>query len=134
MAMNRNKDIKELEVYRKSFAFSNLIWDISLKWGFLEKKTIGMQLIRAADSISANIAEGFGRYHYRENINFCYYARGSFYETCDWVRKAKSRHLLSEEEIAEIEIFIEWFPSRLNAYIQYLKKCVSSVPNKPINS
>ena len=131
--MKDKKDITELEIYRKALVFSNLIWNISSKWGFTEKKTIGIQLVRAADSISANIAEGYGRFHFRENMTFCYYARGSFYEVCDWVRKAKARHLLSEKEITEIDIFIEWFPSRLNAYIQYLKKCAASSPTKPLN-
>ncbi|MBU1662944.1 MAG: four helix bundle protein [Chloroflexi bacterium] len=131
--MNKNSDINELEIYREALAFSNLIWGISLKWGFFEKKTIGVQLVRAADSISANIAEGFGRYHYRENINFCYYARGSFYEVCDWLRKAITRKLIPNEKEPQIKEFIDLFPRQLNSYIQYLKKCANSPPIKPIN-
>jgi four helix bundle protein len=55
--------LNDVEAYKISFHLSNYIWQIVVKWGFLEKSTVGMQFVRAADSISANIAEGFGRYY-----------------------------------------------------------------------
>ncbi|HCL00522.1 MAG TPA: four helix bundle protein, partial [Candidatus Marinimicrobia bacterium] len=83
------KDIKSLDVYTESLAFSNHIWQICTEWDYFARKTFGVQLVRAADSISANIAEGYGRFHYKENLKFCYYARGSFEELKDWIRKAE---------------------------------------------
>ena len=131
--MEKNKDITELEVYREALSFSNMIWNICSKWDIFERKTIGTQFARAADSISANIAEGFGRYHYCENINFCYYVRGLFYEVCDWLRKAITRKLIPNEKEPQIKEFIDLFPRQLNSYIQYLKKCANSPTNEPMN-
>lgn len=73
--------LEDLEVYNLSEDFGDEIWFIVAKWEYFAKDTIGKQLVRAADSIEANIAEGFGRYHYKENKNFCYFSRGSIIET-----------------------------------------------------
>jgi four helix bundle protein len=54
----------------------------------LIKDTIGKQLVKSTDSISAIISEGFGRYHFLENKNFCFYAHGSLFETKTWITKA----------------------------------------------
>ena len=57
------------------------VWSVVEKWNYFQKDTIGKQMVRAADSIAANLSEGFGRHHFRESINFSYYSRGSLYET-----------------------------------------------------
>jgi four helix bundle protein len=116
--------IEELEVYQKALMFSNMIWEIVVKWDYFKKKTVGDQLVRAADSISANIAEGYGRFHYKENLHFCYYARGSYEETKDWLRKSYKRNLITESEKDSIENFIVAFPKQLNSYIKYIKGCL----------
>ncbi|MGQ9644360.1 MAG: four helix bundle protein, partial [Ignavibacterium sp.] len=54
--------LNDIEAYRISFKLSNQVWDIVLKWDHFSKDTIGKQFVRAVDSISANIAEGFGIY------------------------------------------------------------------------
>lgn len=77
--MSYNK-IEELDVYNLAEEISDEIWNIVLTWDFFAKDTIGKQICRAADSISANIAEGYGRFHFKENKNFCYYSRGSILE------------------------------------------------------
>ncbi|WP_221269462.1 four helix bundle protein [Mucilaginibacter sp. X5P1] len=69
--------IEDLEIYALSELFANDIWAIVLQWDHFAKDTIGKQIVRSADSIGANIAEGFGRYHYKENKNFCYFSRES---------------------------------------------------------
>jgi four helix bundle protein len=56
--------------------------------------------VEAADSIAMNISEGYGRFHFKENKNFCYYSRGSAKETLTATTKAKQRNLISEEEFA----------------------------------
>ena len=72
------------------------VWRIVEGWDYLSKKTIGTQLIEAADSIAANISEGFGRFHYKEAKQFSYYARGSLFETKTWLTKANKRQLLED--------------------------------------
>jgi four helix bundle protein len=79
-------------------------------------------LVRAADSIASNLSEGFGRYHYREAINFCYYSRGSLFETKTWLVKAKNRNLL---EKPDYELFMQQVDDigiRLNNYIKSIGK------------
>lgn len=118
------KSINELDVYIEAFNFSNKIWSLVSQWNFFAKKTIGIQLIRSADSISANIAEGHGRFHFKENLKFCYYARGSFEETKDWIKKSYERKLISVSYKEEIDKFLELFPKRFNSYINYIRSYI----------
>jgi len=124
--MDVRKNIDDLRIYREACNFADIIWNICMEWNYFEKKSVGLQLIRSADSISANIAEGYGRYFYKENLKFCYYARGSFEETKDWIKKAKNRKLLSPKEYARISDFIDNFPKSLNSYIKYIKGCINN--------
>lgn len=123
------KEIKELNVYIKALKFSNMIWDICNKWDKFAKFSIGIQLVKAVDSISANIAEGYGRYHFKENLHFCYIARGSMEETFDWLRKVKTRELLNEQQNGIIDDFVTTFPKEFNGYIKYIKKSMNEFPN-----
>jgi four helix bundle protein len=70
-------NLEDLNVFKLSMEISEVIWNEIFKWNYFQKNTVGSQLIRAVDSISANIAEGFGRYSFKENKQFCYYSRGS---------------------------------------------------------
>ncbi len=115
-------NITELDVYNMALEFSNLIWEICVKWESFAKNTIGYQLVRSADSISANIAEGFGRFHYKENLKFCFYARGSLEETQDWLRKVYKRKLISSDNKEKIKSFLSIFPQKFNAYINKIKQ------------
>ena len=100
---------------------SDRIWEICIRWDYFAKDTIGKQLVRAADSISANLAEGHGRYHFNDRLKYCYYARGSLEETKSWISKAIRRNLF-KTEISEINHAIELLPKKLNAYIKSIKK------------
>jgi len=100
---------------------SDRIWNICIKWDYFAKNTIGKQMVRAADSISANLAEGHGRFHFKDRLNFCYYARGSLEEIRSWLSKASRRGLISSE-LAEIKQIVEILPKKLNAYINSIKK------------
>ena len=84
--------------YKKSFDLSNEIWFIAVKWDYFSKDTVGKQLVRAADSVSANIAEGFGRYSKKDKIKFYRISIGSLEESCDWINKAFARELLTEQQ------------------------------------
>ena len=111
-------DIEELKVYQKAMDMGEKVWIIINKWNFFEKDTIGKQLVRAIDSIAANLSEGFGRYHYREAIHFGYYSRESLYESKTWITKANNRKMINHEDY---ELFINEITTigkMLNSYIK----------------
>jgi four helix bundle protein len=89
--------VEKLSSYKKSFDFSNEVWDIVIKWDYFAKDTVGKQFVKAADSISANIAEGFGRYSKKDKVRFYRISLGSLEETGDWLRKAFRTELISSE-------------------------------------
>jgi four helix bundle protein len=84
------------------------------------QKTVGYQIIRAADSISANLAEGYGRFTPAERKLFYRYARGSFEETKAWLRKLIRRGIITEEANRYKNIIDELGP-KLNAFIKSTK-------------
>ncbi len=81
--------LEDLEIYQLSMAIGEQIWEFVDKWDYFQKRTIGEQLVRAADSIAANISEGYGRFHFKEKRTFYYYSRGSLFETKTWCTKEK---------------------------------------------
>lgn len=89
--------LEDLEIYHLSMIFSEKVWEVVLLWDYFAKDTIGKQWVRAADSISANISEGFGRYSFIDSRRFYYIARGSLYESKTWLDKSKNRNLISEK-------------------------------------
>ncbi len=115
------KDIMDLNVYKEALDFSNQIWTFCKQFDYFTKQTVGIQLAKSTDSISANIAEGFGRFHYKENINFCYYARGSVEETKDWLRKAFYRNILPKQLENKTFDEITIISKKLNNYINSIK-------------
>ena len=80
------------------------------------------QMIRASRSVTANIAEGYGRYHYQENIQFCRQARGSLYELLDHFTVALDERYISQKEFEEFRTEIFESVKILNGYIKYLQK------------
>lgn len=90
-------DFENLEVYQLAERIGDSVWEIAVNWEFFAKDTVGKQLVRSADSIGANIAEGSGRGSYQDNRRFVRIARGSLYETKHWLRRAFRRKLLDEQ-------------------------------------
>ena len=90
--------LEKISSYQKSFDLSNEIWDIVIKWDYFAKDTVGKQFVRSSDSVSANIAEGFGRYSKKDKIRFYRISLGSLEESCDWLRKSSVRKLINESE------------------------------------
>lgn len=117
--------IEDLEIYVLSELFANEVWALVLKWDYFAKDTIGKQVVRSADSISANIAEGFGRFHYKENKNFCYFSRGSIIETKSWLKKANERSLISGDQYQALFQQLELIHIKLNAYIRFIGKNIA---------
>ena len=110
--------LEDLKVYERSMSIADIIWNEVSVWKYFERDTVGKQWVRAADSIAANISEGFGRYHYKENKQFLYYARGSLQETKTWLSKAFNRNLISEERHRHLYEEIETLAPKLNNYIR----------------
>lgn len=86
-------------------------------WDYFPKGTVGKQLVRSADSIGANIAEGTGRGTYKANRRFVRISRASLYETKQWLKRAYKRKLLTNEQIHHISPIITELAPRLNAYL-----------------
>ena len=110
--------LEELQVYQLSMKLGEEVWNIVIKWDFLSKDTIGKQVIRSADSIAANLSEGFGRFHYNEEKHFAYYSRGSLFETKTWLTKAFNRKLILESEFNTFMKDIDLIGIKLNNYIK----------------
>jgi len=111
--------INDIESYNIGFSLSNGVWEIVNSWPYLAQKTIGAQFIDAADSISANIAEGFGRYHKKDKIKFYHYSRGSVLECVDWLEKSKVRNLITLDQYNELRAELEKLPKAINSLIKY---------------
>jgi four helix bundle protein len=118
----RTESLDSLHVYRLAEELSDVIWRVVPGWNQFARDTIGKQIIRSADSIGANIAEGVGRWNYRDNRKFIRVARGSLYETRHWLRRACRRELLSEIERREISTILDELIPKLNAYIRSLDR------------
>jgi len=114
---------ENLRVYQLSEDLADLIWYIATKWdNFNRRDTVGKQIVRSADSIGANIAEGTGRFSFQDNKRFGYIARGSLNETKHWLRRAFKRSLLTSDEIGKIKPIMGELAPKLNAYINSIEK------------
>jgi four helix bundle protein len=109
---------ENLQVYQLSEKLADEIWKIVLTWDNLAKNTVGAQIIRSADSIGANLAEGSGRGSNQDYKRFIKISRGSLYETRHWLRRAYQRNLLSKEQIDSLIPLIEELTPKLNAYLR----------------
>jgi len=114
--------LNDIDAYRIAFNLSNYVWNTVMKWDYFAKDTIGKQFMRAADSISANIGEGFGRYTKKDKINFYRYSYGSIKESFDWNEKAKARNLLKDEQYNYIFNELVKLPKLVNQLISYTNK------------
>lgn len=111
-------NFEKLQVYKLSEKLADQIWKIVVPWNLLARNTVGAQIVRAADSIGANIAEGSGRGTDPEIRRFIRIARGSLYETQHWLRRAYKRKLLSEKQVADLLPIINELTPKLNAYLR----------------
>ena len=100
-------NFENLRVYQLSEELADEIWDIVLSWNNFAKDTVGKQIVRSADSIGANIAEGEGRGSFQDNRRFVKISRGSLQETQHWLRRAFKRNLLTIEQIETLKPLID---------------------------
>ena len=111
--------LNDVDAYKTAFRLSNYVWDIIVKWEYFARNTVGKQFARSVDSISANIAEGFGRYSKKDKIKFYRYSMGSTKESLDWTEKSKVRKLVSEEEYTHIFKELQKLPKEIYRLINF---------------
>lgn len=111
-------NFERLRVYQLSERLADQVWNVVVGWNNLARDTVGKQVIRSADSIGANIAEGCGRGRYLDNKRFVRMARGSLNETQHWLRRAYKRNLLTKAQIEKLKPIVDDLGPSLNAYLK----------------
>lgn len=115
-------NFESLRVYQLSESLADQIWTIVMKWNVFARDTVGKQLVRAADSIGANIAEGTGRGTFVDNRRFVRIARGSLNETQHFLRRAYKRKLLNDKDIQALRPLVDELAPKLNSYLKSIGK------------
>lgn len=119
MEQKKYLQLNDIQAYKIAFKLSNFVWEIVIKWDYLAKKTIGAQFVNSIDSISANIAEGFGRFGKKDKIRFYRISKGSVFESLDWNEKSKVRSLISSEDYKYIFNELQKLPKEINHLIKF---------------
>ena len=117
-----NTGFQELEIYKKAVMLRQKIFDLSKSFPKEEKFRLCDQLIRSTRKCPANIAEGHGRFHYQENIQYCRIARGSLCETIDHLSVALECEYISKQTYKTYSDEIKVLLKMLNGYINYLRR------------
>lgn len=119
--MKRASTFEDLEVWQKGRELRKDFSQLIRQLPSVEKFRLADQILRASRSVTANIAEGYGRFHYQENIQFCRQARGSLFELVDHLTVAFDEGYIDEEESRAFSERIFEVIRMLNGYIKYLK-------------
>ena len=117
------QNLNRLEVWRRAKDFALKIYrEVLLLLPPEEKWALNQQIRRSSTSISANIAEGYGRFYYQDNVRFCYIARGSLEETLSHLVFSHEAGFIPAEVYEPLEKEGEEIGKMLNGYIAYIKK------------
>lgn len=122
-----NKYVKlgDLDVYRLAVEYSDIAWEVYKRMDWETKKIIGFQFIESVDSVGANIAEGYGRYHYKDRVKFYYNSRGSLLESKHWTLLLHKREFISQAEFSDLLKNAEQIHKKLNHYISSCYKSMN---------
>lgn len=124
--MKSKTAFENLRIYRLSEDLADSIWDVVLGWDRFARDTVGKQIVRAADSVGANIAEGTGRGSFQDNRRFARIARGSLNETQHFLRRAFKRKLLTSEQVKQLKPLVDNLAPQLNSYIKSIGRDASA--------
>lgn len=120
--------IEDLEVYQLARELSRIGWDIYSSSDWQTKKVMGDQFITATDSFGANIAEGYGRYHYLDKIKFFYNARGSLIEASDhWLELLLERNKIKQTNYEKFKEIADKASKKLQNFINAIYKTKNSI-------
>ena len=122
-------NFENLRIYELSEKLSDRVWSCVTRWDNLARDTVGKQLVRAADGIGANIAEGSGRGSSQDYRRFLRMARGSLYETLHWLRRAYMRKLITAKQTEELRRVVAELSPTLNAYLRSVSRSASATSN-----
>ena len=111
-------NFENLRVYKLSEDLADTIWDVVVRWDSFAKETVGKQIVRAADSIGANISEGTGRGSFQDNRRYVRIARGPLNETQHFLRRAFKRKLLSKQDVEKLKPIVDNLAPQLNWYLK----------------
>lgn len=114
-------ELEDLRVLKIAEGIADAIWAQAGQWNEFARDTIGKQIVRAVDSIGANIAEGFGRFNFGEKLQFLYYARGSLFETRYWLKRTSVRNLMLDSDVTNYTTQLADLARQLNAFASSLK-------------
>ncbi len=115
-------DLEDLEIYKLARAISADAWKIYNNLSWQDKKIVGDQFITAIDSVGANIAEGFGRFHFLDKNKFNYNARGSLLESLHWLHLLAERKKIPGEMEGSLQDKMSTLCLKLNNYINSTKR------------
>jgi four helix bundle protein len=128
--MARTK-FESLRVYQLAERLADEVWAIVREWPGLARDTVGKQVVRSADGIGANIAEGVGRGTDADTRRFVRIARGSLHETQHWLRRAFTRGLLTEPQVASLRPLVDELAPKLNAFLNSIGRPRRPAPTSP---
>ena len=117
------KTFEDLDVYKMAREFRKKIYKLSKELPEEEKYSLITQIRRAAISLTNNIAEGHGRFHYQENIQFLRQSRGSLEELIDDINICIDQKYTDENRLADLKEEGYGLLKKINGYIKYLRKC-----------
>jgi four helix bundle protein len=113
--------LEEMKVMQVAESLADDVWKQVIGWNNFAKDTVGKQFTRAVDSIGANTAESFGRFHYSEKINFLYYSRGSVFESKYWLNRCHKRNLVGADVFKSYSTQLTEIARQINGFASHLK-------------
>ncbi len=113
---------EDLRILRMAEEVADGVWKVVITWGPFARDVVGQQMARAADSVGANIAESYGRYHYGDRLQFLYYARGSVFETKYWLNRALARGLMPPPTTQKFANSLSDLALKLNLFARSIKQ------------
>jgi four helix bundle protein len=122
---------EDLRVLKTAEEIADSIWKQVVQWNEFAQDVVGKQLARAVDSIGANIAEAFGRFHFGEKLQFLYFARGSLFETKYWLNRSRERGLMAADQAKDYASLLTNLARQLNAFADSLKSLRSDAQSRP---
>ena len=120
--MEKYGDFRDLEVWQQCKEIRQEIWKLLKSFPDEERYRLSNQMIRSSSSATDCIAEGYGRYHYQENIQFCRQSRGSLYELINQMDTALECEYIDKNYFTRMIGKIKKAINVLNGYVKYLKR------------
>lgn len=120
--MGKEQGFRDLEAWKAARQFRRKVAAVAKEFPRFEQYQLTQQITNSSRSVSANIAEGYGRYHYKETTKHCRIARGSLDETLDHLVEAHDETYINEKQLEEMTTMHERCRKLLNGYISYIEK------------